>query len=53
MTSVVDCPSQRGMGSNEIRAVAEAGSLAYFGTQGCGVAVMARSLKYASGASPN
>ncbi len=53
MTPVVDCPPRHGMGANEIRAVAQAGPFAYFGTQGCGVAVLADSLQYAADAASN
>ena len=53
MTAVVDCPPRHGMGANEIRAVAQAGPFAYFGTQGCGVAVLADSLQYAADAASN
>ncbi len=53
MTPVVDCPPRHGMGANEIRAVAHAGPFAYFGTQGCGVAVLADSLQYAADAASN
>ena len=53
MTPVVDCPPRHGMGANEIRAVAQAGPFSYFGTQGCGVAVLANSLQYAADAASN
>ena len=53
MTAVVDCPPRHGMGANEIRAVAQTGPFAYFGTQGCGVAVLADSLQYAADAASN